>query len=258
MRTLLLINPNTSAEVSARLLALARDQAPPMVRVRVATARLGAHYISSEAAAALAGHAALDAYATDVALHGEPDAVLLACFGDPGLHALRAECPAPVLGLAEASMRVAAAHGPFVVVTGGAAWVPMLQRFARTLDLAQPLLGVQAVQPHGGALAAASEQAAALLAQTAAQALSAWPAARSVLVGGAGLAGLADHAQGALTVPVLCNVHLALQAAWAALGRLSTTVAVPEPAEGGPWCGLSTELTLLLRGIRASGAPRPP
>ncbi len=52
----------------------------------------------------MAAHAALEAYAAAVAQGGAPSAVLLACFGDPGLFALRALSAAPVLCLAEGSM----------------------------------------------------------------------------------------------------------------------------------------------------------
>ena len=85
-----------------------------------ATGRFGARYIASRAASAVAAHAALDAYAE----HGAgADAVLIGCFGDPGLDALREVAPVPVLGLADAAgaeaMRIAPRFG---VVTGGAAW----------------------------------------------------------------------------------------------------------------------------------------
>ena len=90
-------------------------------------------------AAAIAGHATLDAYAE----HGaDADAVLLACFGDPGLWALREGSAAPVTGLAEASFLQARRHGGFAVVTGGAKWKPMLQRLALGLDLHRELIDI--------------------------------------------------------------------------------------------------------------------
>lgn len=251
MATLLLLNPNTSVEVSERVAALARAQAPAGVQVRAATAAFGARYIAGECAAAIAAHAALQAFADDVARHGLPDAVLLACFGDPGLFALRALSPVPVLGLAEASMQRAAARGPFVVVTGGPAWTPMLGRLALTLGLPAPLLGVQAVQATGGELAADPQAARVLLAQAANDALQAWPEARSVLLGGAGLGGMAAAVAPSVPVPVLDNVHDALATAFDLLdGPLRASRAprsalrrVPEP---GPWTGLAAELVAML------------
>ncbi|WP_331293251.1 MULTISPECIES: aspartate/glutamate racemase family protein [Methylobacterium] len=76
-----------------------------------------ARYIASRAAAAIAGHAALDALAE----HGaECDAVYLGCFGDHGLLALSELSRLPV-GMAGAVCRKAAAFGRFGIVTGGKA-----------------------------------------------------------------------------------------------------------------------------------------
>ena len=243
MKTLLLLNPNTSAEVSTLL----QRHAAPSARaaglsLAMATARFGPRYITGEAGAALAGHAALDAYAAHVQAHGRPAAVLLACFGDPGLFALRAVAGVPVLGLAEAAMQAAARRGPFVIVTGGPAWVPMLQRLAAVLPLPAPLLGVQAVARSGGELASDPQAAVELLHGAAVEALARWPAARSVLLGGAGLAGLAAPLAERLPCPVLDNVAEALAAAMQA--ARTAPAAAPEPnPEPGPWQGLSPELT---------------
>jgi Asp/Glu/hydantoin racemase len=248
MRTLLLLNPNTSADVSALLERHAAPLAQAAgLRLAVATARFGPRYITGEAGAAVAAHAGLDAYAAHVQGQGEPAAVLLACFGDPGLFALRASAGVPVLGLAEAAMQAAARHGPFVVVTGGAAWVPMLHRLAAQLPLPAPLLGVQAVPRSGGELAADPAAAVELLHAAAGEALQRWPGARAVLLGGAGLAGLAAPLAGRLPCPVLDNVHEALLASVAAAQSLAHAPSLPRVIEPGPWAGLSPELTHRLR-----------
>ena len=121
---LLIINPNTSAGVSQILLQMALREASGRCEVRVQTARLGASYISDEVSFAIAGHALLDAYAFDRAqpILLPPDAVLIGCFGDPGLMALRQLSDAPVLGLAQASLQTAHASGRYAVITGGQAW----------------------------------------------------------------------------------------------------------------------------------------
>jgi Asp/Glu/hydantoin racemase len=54
-------------------------------------------------------------------------AAIIGCFGDPGLEALRRISGAPVLGLAESSIREADALGePFAILTMGKAWVNIL------------------------------------------------------------------------------------------------------------------------------------
>ena len=253
MRRLLIVNPNTSAEVTQRLLAHAVAGAPAGWAVQGVQARFGARYISGEMAAAVAAHAALDALAHHAAAHGEPDAVLLGCFGDPGLFALRACTHAPVLGLAEASMKAASRHGPYAIVTGGAAWVPMLERLARALQLDGALLGVHTVPRSGGELAADPDGAQRLLHQACEQALVRWPRSRAVLLGGAGLAGMAAPLTGQLPVPVLDNVALALDAVWS----LPAPAAAHEPAaiEPGPWVALDPVLVRRLTGpVPAAGS----
>ncbi|WP_010106824.1 aspartate/glutamate racemase family protein, partial [Verminephrobacter aporrectodeae] len=121
-------------------------------------ARFGAPYIACEASYAVAAHTALDAWAHALAQpRQQPDAVLIGCFGDPGLMALRESSPAPVTGLAEASFIEAARHGRYAIVTGGARWAPMLHRLAQALGQAQALAGIHTVAPTGAQLAADPE-----------------------------------------------------------------------------------------------------
>ena len=245
--TLLILNPNTSASVTALLEATAQGiklREGLAVRIRGATAGFGPRYITGEVGAAVAAHAALETYAAQAQQEGVPAAVLLACFGDPGLFALRALSPALVLGLAEVSMQAAARLGPFVVLTGGTAWIPMLHRLAQALPLAAPMLGVQAVPRSGGEMAAQPVQAVEWLAEAGAQALRRWPEAKALLLGGAGLAGLAAPLALRLPVPVLDNVEIALgealRAAMTRKPRLAPDV------EAGPWSGLGPGLAALL------------
>lgn len=212
---ILLINANTTASITDRLVAIANGMAPPGVAFAGATGRFGARYIASRAATAIAAHAALDAYAE----HGAgADAVLLGCFGDPGLDALREIAPVPVLGLADASAAAALARGRrFGVVTGGAAWKPMLEEFFAARGHAAHLAGVRTVAPSGGEIARDPEAALALLAG-ACRACVEEDGAEVVILGGAGLAGLADQLAGRVPVPVLCSVAEGVRAAIAALG----------------------------------------
>jgi hypothetical protein len=107
MRRLLVINPNTSSAVSRLLQQHAKQAAGDGVSVQTITARLGASYIADEASYAVAAHATLDAWAAALAAGVVPDAVLIGCFGDPGLLALRESSPVPVTGLAEGAFVVA-------------------------------------------------------------------------------------------------------------------------------------------------------
>jgi Asp/Glu/hydantoin racemase len=144
-----------------------------------------------------------------------PAAVLVACFGDPGVAALRALTGLPVLGLAEVAMRAAADHGRYAVVTGGAAWGPMLTRLAVSLGLADGLAGVVTVERSGAELLADPPAAQALLLAACQQAL-ALGGVRAIVIGGAALADLAAPLAPLLPVPLIDNVRVGLRAAWAA------------------------------------------
>ena len=237
MRRLLLINPNTSAGVSALLKAHAQAAVGPQVQVDVVTARFGAPYISCEASFAVAGHAVLDAWA---AARGQApyDAVLIACFGDPGLLALRQICPVPITGLAEAAFLHASRLGRFAVVTGGAAWRPMLERLAHSLGYSQgQLAGVHTVVQTGAELARDPVAARMVLTQACKDAASA-SGASAVILGGAGLAGMAQDLQPGVPVPVIDSVSAGVHHA---LDLCGSPVVAPQPL-GFAWSQLSPEL----------------
>jgi allantoin racemase len=189
MQNWLVINSNTSAAVTERLRQRVQRQLPMAVQCRCTTARFGAPYIDSEASYAVAAHAVLDSWqqAGSEAIQG----YLVGCFGDPGVAALQELCAQPVVGLAEASFAEASRHGRFAIVTGGLRWAPMLRKLAQTLGYGEQLLGIHTLDANGAELAAQPLQACAQLRQ-ACLALQQQHAVQAVILGGAGLTGLAD------------------------------------------------------------------
>ncbi len=241
MPHLLVINPNTSVAVSALLHGNAQRIAGAGTRVQTVTARFGAPYISCEASYAVAGHAALDIWAASTA-PGQPefDSVLLACFGDPGLMALRESSAAPVTGLAEAAFLAAAGIGRFAIVTGGSRWKPMLERLARNLGFGAQLAGIHTVLETGAELARDPLAARSIL-QAACQCAAERFDAQCIILGGAGLAGMAQGVQPAVSVPVIDSVEAGVRHALAA----ASTPALPRQPFGFAWHGVSPELTAL-------------
>ena len=209
MPRILVINPNTSQSVTERVLAACR-QAQPEPQWQGVTARFGAPYIASEATYAVAAHAVLDSFDHAVAQHGAFDAVLIACFGDPGLLALREVAGVPVVGLAQASFEEAGRRGPFAVVTGGRAWEPMLRRFARMHQLDAQLRGIFTIALTGAQIAEEPDRAQQDL--LAACRAGVDVGATTLVLGGAGLVGMAAGLQPPLGVPVLDNVLLGAHA----------------------------------------------
>ncbi|MEQ1648117.1 MAG: aspartate/glutamate racemase family protein [Hyphomicrobiaceae bacterium] len=238
---LLLINPNTTDAMTNRMLELGRALVEPGVELTGVTGRFGARYVASRASYAIAGHSALDCYAE----HGQGvDAVLLACFGDPGLFALRELADCPVVGMAEASCATAAERGRFSIVTGGERWGSMLEEFVASIGFSSQLAGVTTVAPTGADIARDPKGSIALLAEACRHA-SQERAASSVILGGAGLAGLAGPVGEYAGVPVIDSFEALMKAGIAAashpLRRPSTgPTAKTPPVET---IGLSSALT---------------
>ena len=212
---LLLINPNTSRAVTETVTRAAGAVLPTGVELVPVTGRFGARYIASRAAAAIAGHAALDALATHV---DDCDAVLLACFGDPGLLALKELSPVPVVGMAEASCHLACTLGQrFAIVTGGERWPAMLEEFVAAQGLASRLAGIRALAPTGDVLTRDVEAGIALLAEACRLTVE-QDGAEVVILGGAALAGLAERVGAGVGVPVICSLEASIRATLAVAG----------------------------------------
>lgn len=240
---ILCINPNITGSITERVLDVGRAHAPVDVELIGSTGRFGAKYITTRAATAVAAHAALDCYAEN--RHGI-DGVLLACFGDPGLLALKEIADVPVIGLAEASCHLAAMQAQkFSIITGGHRWGPMLEEFVAGMGLSSRLASVRTVAPSGGDIAANPQAAYALLAAEVRAAQD--DGAGAVILAGAGLAGIAANIQHLVEVPVIDCVAAGVQAVVAAV-RLALprakmgTFAAPEPM---PVAGLSPALAAL-------------
>lgn len=234
---LLVINPNTSLATTARLAQHLPLVLPADTQLTCITASFGAAYIACEASYAVAGHALLDAWATH--LHTtpkaeHPDRVLIGCFGDPGLHALRESAACPVTGLAEASFIEAAAMGSFAIVTGGARWGPMLQRIALSLGFAGSLKHTETVRETGAELLANPEHAIKVLTDACQRA--AQHNVKSIILGGAGLAGYAALVQTGIQVPVIDSV---LAGARVVMGETLPSPERDMAGFDGRWVGVS-------------------
>lgn len=126
---ILVINPNTTVAMTAHVASQLRLHLPPAAVVLEKTATFGGPVIATAQAFATGAEAAVASLADAMREGMAFDRVLLACFGDPGLEALRTLSPVPVIGLAEACMRHAETTGrPYAVVTSGAGWKTILNR----------------------------------------------------------------------------------------------------------------------------------
>lgn len=211
-RRLLLINPNTTAALTQTLARFVQAALPGDVMVDAVTARFGAPYIATEVGYAVATHAALDAW-TAAQQQPAPAAAIIGCFGDPGLFALREIAPCPVTGLAEAALMEAAMYGTCAVITGGHAWGPILERLLPTLEHGRTVRDIHTVELDGAALHAAPDAAEQILLNACTTVLRRQPVG-AIVLGGAGLAGVAQRLQPRVPVPLIDSVTAAARQVW--------------------------------------------
>lgn len=98
---ILLINPNTSVEMTERMVETARGVLAPDAELVAVTATRGFPYIASRAEAMIAGGITLEMLAEH---HHGCDAAVIAAFGDPSLIAARELFEIPITAMAEAAM----------------------------------------------------------------------------------------------------------------------------------------------------------
>jgi allantoin racemase len=112
---ILVINPNTSEEMTRDIDREARQYARPDTEIETVCPSWGPRSIEGHYEEELAAVAMLEVIKERAA---DFDGVVIACYGDPGLAAAREISPVPVVGIAEASMLMACtvAHS-FSIVT---------------------------------------------------------------------------------------------------------------------------------------------
>jgi len=240
----LIMNPNTSQWVTDALVDQFRAGLSPgrSAALDAVTGQFGASYIACETAYAIATYACLDQFVSHYDNH---DAVVIACFGDPALGALKELSPVPIVGMAEAAMQEASAHGAFSIVTGGAAWQPMLAQLARSLGFGNKLSSVVVVEQSAGELAADRDRALDLLGEKCAQARR--DGAQRVILGGAAFAGYGDALAERTGLPIIDSVSAAARAL-DALPHTADSKAkqLAMPPGGASYHGLTTSLSKLL------------
>lgn len=213
---ILLVNPNTSVTMTAGIAAAARAIAAPGTEILAVQPSFGPRSIEGhfEETIAAAG------VAEQVRLAAPHDAVVIACFGDPGLEAAREVTSAPVLGIAEAAFHAASmlATG-FSVVTTMTRTCVIAERLVQRYGFERSCRGIHGTDipvldlEHCGPGTVARIEAAAR------EALQR-DRSGAIVLGCAGMAALCSTLQQRLGVPVIDGVAVAVKFAegLAALG----------------------------------------
>ena len=235
---LLLVNPNTSGAMTAGMTASAQAVAAPGTLVvgrqpSFGPASIEGHYDDVFGAAGVAEQVRL--------AQGEGfDAVVIACFGDPGLDAARELTTAPVLGIAEAAFHAASfiATG-FSVVTTMTRTCVIAERLVLRYGFERSCRGVHGTDIPVLALEACGEDTLAQI-EAAARAALARDRSGAIVLGCGGMAALCHTLQQRLGVPVIDGVAAAVKFAEAlvALGlqtSKSGDYAPPLPKRWSGW-----------------------
>ena len=238
---ILILNPNTSADVTARLLAAAKQAAAQGAIIGTATATRGVPYIATRAEAQIGGAIALEMLAE---LHGDYDAAIIAAFGDPGLLGARELFDIPVIGMAEASMLTACMLGRrFAIVTFARALGPWYQDCVDMHGLTGRCAGIRTLDDPFESIGNVQDEKEGLLAELAKQTALELEA-DTVILAGAPLAGLAARIRDRVPVPVIDQMAAAVKQAEAlvTLGVRKPTVGTFRRPDAKPTIGLPDAL----------------
>lgn len=237
---ILVVNPNTSQEVTEAIVQAMSARAPARVRLSGVTGAFGARIVSNEAENVVAAYAALDL----VARHGAGfDAVILGISFDSGLRALQGALPTPCVGITEAALRKATADArPVGVIFFGEVSRDLYETLIASYGVSPVSFQAIDVQSVAAYLSPTKLDAAVIAAIHAAQEAG----ARTIMICGAAIVGMAARLQPHVSVPLFDG----LAALDACLAQLATPQVSSRPTAKpmGPSINLSPELTRLIRG----------
>lgn len=202
-----IINPNTSAAVTADMAAIAQSSARSDFEVIGVTVKYGAPLITNAAQLATAAAAVLGL----ADRMREFDGVIISAFGDPGRALLECRLPIPVVGIAQAGMAEASAasNGRFSVVTTTPNLVQSITEIAGTYGYAEALTSVRITAGDPAALMADPAALEAAMAAAVAATITE-DGARAVLIGGGPLGGVAASLAKVFDVPVIAPIPAAV------------------------------------------------
>ncbi|HLJ00922.1 MAG TPA: aspartate/glutamate racemase family protein [Bradyrhizobium sp.] len=207
---ILLLNPNTTAEVTGLLYAAGVRVASSGTEIVTATAQRGVPYIATRAEAQIGGAIALEMLA-EVA--SGIDAAIIAAFGDPGLFGARELFDFPVIGLAEAAMLTACMVGRrFAIVTFSRTLAPWYRECVAMHGLEARCVGIRALDEPFRSIAEVQAEKEERLVRLANLAVE-QDEADVVILSGAPLAGLADKVSDRIPVPLIDPIAAAVRQA---------------------------------------------
>ncbi|WP_074219403.1 aspartate/glutamate racemase family protein [Rhodovulum sp. ES.010] len=202
----ILINPNSCAEMTRSIRAMA-ETAAPGAAFEAWTSHDGPPAIQGAADGERATGPLLDLVAR--ASERGAEGIVIACFDDTGLAEARRLAPCPVIGIGQAAFHVAALRGwRFSAVTTLPVSVPIIERNIRAYGFGPHLARVRASDVPVLALEQDPDAACARVTEEAARAF-AEDGVQAIVPGCAGMARLTAHLRAHLDRPVIDGVEAA-------------------------------------------------
>jgi allantoin racemase len=204
-----LINPNTTAAMTAMMDECARRVAAPGTQIMAVNPAMGPPSIEGWYDDALAVPGLLAELAA-----GERrgcDGSIIACFGDPGLFAAREIARGPVIGIAEAAMHAACMIAPsFSIVTTLSRTRGLAAHLAERYGMQRFCRSVRAIDVAVLDLVLPGSDARRLIVQECRNALDV-DGAEAIVLGCAGMADLCDEIAATIGAPVVDGVTAAVK-----------------------------------------------
>ncbi len=198
----LVINPNTSDNMTAEIETTARRVFQPPWSCVVAPAPAGPESLESWTDYHLASVSVLPL----LDRHQDAAGVVLACFGDPGLYVLKEVSQGPVVGIAEAAMSMALLAGAkFGILAGMGRASALMDSMVSTYGLERRYAGTKSLEMR--VLDFEADRTRTLAALEKASSELRMNGAEVLLLGCAGLTGFVDELQQRTAMPVIDPVE---------------------------------------------------
>jgi allantoin racemase len=205
----LVINPNTSLEMTHAIKQTIEQFKHSHHEVDVISAKMGPRSLETFYEYSLATVGVISTL-QDLNLD-KYDGILLACFGDPGLYAIKEISPIPVIGIAEASISVSlllgSSFGMFVALEKA---VPMMENMVQQYGLTDRLAGVYPLELPVLDLEKDKKLTTDLLLKKGQQAVES--GAEVLILGCAGLTGFSDTIEEQLGITVIDPIRVGFKA----------------------------------------------
>lgn len=251
MTRILLLNPNTSEDVTERLSKVAVASAAVGTEIIAHTVTRGVPYIATRAEALIGGAVALEALAERT---GHFDAAIIAAFGDPGLSAARELLDVPVVGLAETAMLTACMLGHrFSIVSFSTTLGPWYRECVATHGLLDRFASIRLLDGAFRSISSVPEEKADLLVELTHKAIND-DGADVIVLAGAPLAGLAETVKDRVPVPMVEGMSAAVRQAELLVGlKAARPRAGSFSRQAKASTGLAPSLSQLLMGLETLG-----